>query len=291
MDETWDGSPEVDVPFPCRSFYRAYVNSKKEENKPEDDAVLSHTGSETNNEDGKGIARRMTRKEARQLDREIPWRDILEMNDKTRAEYIKAIQKEEASWFAWNGVTPVDDAAAEAIFRDPARRKRILKSRCAYRDKSKGAGALQAKARVVAVGCSDPDLFQLNRDSPTPTRLSEYLILNIYCSGRNGMVGSTRCRFKLWSGDVRTAFLQGEQDSNESEEDLYMAPPRDLIEEAGAYPHRLYKITGNVYGLANSPRLWARVIIRRMTRAHFRQAPIEHIFDLLDVIQVLVVAH
>ncbi|CAJ1336413.1 unnamed protein product, partial [Effrenium voratum] len=109
MDETWDGSPEVDVSFPCRSFYRAYVSSKKEENKPEDDAVLSHTGSETNNEDGKGIARRMTRKEARQLDLEIPWRDILEMNDKTRAEYIKAIQKEEASWFAWNGVTPVDE--------------------------------------------------------------------------------------------------------------------------------------------------------------------------------------
>lgn len=57
---------------------------------------------------------------------------------------------------------------------------------------------------------------------------------------------------------------------------MEMAPPRDdLIQRAGAYPHRLCQKTGNVYGLSNSPRLWTRMIIKRMLNKGFKQ----HGFD------------
>ena len=61
-----------------------------------------------------------------------------------------------------------------------------MKSRAAYRDKNRGQPPLRPKTRVVVIGCADPDLRQLSRDSPAPTRLSEMIILCIATSGANG---------------------------------------------------------------------------------------------------------
>ena len=70
----------------------------------------------------------------------------------------------------------------------PIRRKRVLRSRACYRNKSRIPGVLTAKARVVALAHLRRDLHRISRDSPTPTRTSEYLLLCIYTAGANKLM-------------------------------------------------------------------------------------------------------
>ena len=151
-----------------------------------------------------------------------------------------------------------------------------MKSRGAYKDKSRGTGPLQAKTRVVIIGCQDPDLRQLTRDSPTPTRLSEYLILSIAASGANILFTVDGKKWYLWLSDASQAFLQGSQDPSERNGPLYMEPPKDPIRhEAGAFPAALYEVTGNCYGLANAPRVWYNKVRTKLLAANF----VQHSFD------------
>ena len=94
------------------------------------------------------------------------------------------------------------------------RQKEDLKFRAAFRDKAKNVGPLWAKARVVALGCNDPDLYSLCRESATPTRQAEMLVYAIFISGRNGRMNRDGTKWHLWTGDVRT-FLQGVPESRE----------------------------------------------------------------------------
>ena len=146
------------------------------------------------------------------------------------------------------------------FFQDPRLRKRMLKSRAAYKDKSRGIGglnAIMAKCRVVLIGCNDPDLRQLSRDSPTPRRLAEYIVLSTAAAGANRLFNNDGRKLFLWLSDAAQAFLQGRQDSTERSGPIYMAPQNDpLIVEAGACPARLYEVTGSCYVLANAPRVW-----------------------------------
>ena len=117
-----------------------------------------------------------------------------------------------------------------------------MKSRAAYRDKARGTGQLRPKTRVVIIGCMDPDLKALTRDSPTPlptpTRLSEMLILAIATAGANRAFNFDGEVWKLWLSDAEKAFLQGKQDLTErGGQPWFMEPPRDpILRDAGAYP-------------------------------------------------------
>ena len=55
----------------------------------------------------------------------------------------------------FNSVIPLTTQEASQVFKDPILKKRILRSRAAYRDKAKGQGPLKAKTRVVALGHLD----------------------------------------------------------------------------------------------------------------------------------------
>ena len=63
----------------------------------------------------------------------------------------------------------------------------------------------------------------------------------------------------LWSGDCKSAFLQGAEDT-ERPESIYMKPPVDPISRQGVAewnePNLLYKLTAPVYGQSNAPRRW-----------------------------------
>ena len=123
--------------------------------------------------------------------------------------FKEAARSEEASWKLWQSVIPLDDKQAKEILQDPIQKKRVLRSRSAFRDKSKGIPPLKAKCRVVALGHLDPDLFSLSRECATPSRQAEYLLLCIFVSGRNQLAFDQSSTWSLWSGDVKTAFLQG----------------------------------------------------------------------------------
>ena len=154
-------------------------------------AQQSESDAEPSTDDDKEQAvasRLMTRKEAKALDREIPWRNILKLPADEIAQYVASAQKEEAGWNTWGSIETVSKERAAEIMSNPVLRKRVLRSRACYRNKSRVPGKLQAKTRVVALGHLDPDLASISRDSPTPSRTSEYALLAIFAAGCNGLV-------------------------------------------------------------------------------------------------------
>ena len=128
------------------------------------------------------------------------------------------------------------------------KRHRIMKARAAYRDKNRGVPPLRPKCRVVIIGCGDPDLKQLSRDSPTPSRISELLIVCIASAGAKSLVQQRWLPLEDgFSLMLRKLFLQGEQDASERSGPIYMESPRDaILTAANAYPSPLYQITGKL---------------------------------------------
>ncbi|CAL1153227.1 unnamed protein product [Cladocopium goreaui] len=214
--------------------------------------------------------RSMTRQEQKQLDREIPWRDIMELPKMDFDAFVGSAQKEFQGWMKWSGVVPLTSREAKRVESNPKLLKRILKSRAAYRDKARGTGALKAKTRVVIIGCGDPDLRQLSRDSPTPSRLSEFVVLAVASSGANKLFNGDNRIWHLWLSDAAQAFLQGRQDESERSGPIFMRPPRDPIQEAaGAFPAELYQVVGNCYGLSNAPRVWFNRVTEELVEHDF----------------------
>ena len=102
----------------------------------------------------------------------------------------------------------------------------------------------KAKARLVAKGFTDPDLLTIRAEAPTLSKVGRHLLLQLICSNK----------FKAESGDVSTAFLQG--DKGEQDRDVYLEPTADLRTRLGIDRNSILKLTGSVYGLRNAPRAW-----------------------------------
>ncbi len=108
---------------------------------------------------------KMTRQERKALDREIPWRQIMKMDQTTIDAYVEANIKEYQSWMSWGSIKPLEKQQVVNIKNDPSLRRRIIPARNAYRDKNRGADVLKAKCRTVVLGCCDPDIGHLDRES------------------------------------------------------------------------------------------------------------------------------
>ena len=121
--------------------------------------------------------------------------------------YIASAVKEWNGWQKWGSIEAIEPELAAQIMANPATRRRILKARACYRNKSKDPTQLVAKTRVVALGHLDPDLASVSRDAPTPSHTSEYILLAIYIAGRNQLMENDPTPWSLWCGDVSTAFL------------------------------------------------------------------------------------
>ncbi|CAK9105688.1 unnamed protein product, partial [Durusdinium trenchii] len=268
----FDGSPDTIGFQRCQVYMNFYLKSaQRQQEVTEGDPEVSDVDSSDQDLDVSN-QKVKTRQEQKQFEKEIPWRDIMKMDRMTIDKYILAIQKEFDGWQRWSGVQPIPEAEAERIFKDRVLRRRALKSRMAYRDKNRGVGTLAAKARCVLIGCADPDLTSLSRDSPTPSRTSEFLLLAILASGANGRFNNTPDRWHCWISDAKNAFLQGKQNTEERNgQPLYMQPPEDpLVKESGCFAAHLYLVTGNCYGLSNAPRIWYKHVCTVLSQNKFR---------------------
>lgn len=218
----------------------------------------------------------MSRKERKQLDRELPWREIMKMHPSHIDKFLQAIGKEESSWMEWQSIRPLTDEEFSRVKADPKLRKRLLRSRAVYRDKNRNVGEVKAKCRVVALGHNDPDLFSISRDAPTPGRLSEHVIMLFLVAGMNQEVQCTGLSWVGWLADASTAFLQGSQPDDERSLPLYLLPPDDgLIRKTNCWKAKAYQVTGNIYGLPNAPRLWAQEVVGRLEKCGYER----HSFD------------
>eukprot|EP00439_Symbiodinium_sp_Y106_P045572 s1978_g5.t2 len=275
-----DTTENNQVPFQRNYYYGCYLASSTRKDELAKAGVLEEPQREDETTDDESLTasndRTRSRQEAKQLDREIPWRQLTELPRPQYEEYLQATRVENDNWMSWGGIQPISHREAKRITGDLSTARRILRARAAYRDKSKGVGQLRPKCRVVIIGCQDPDIFNITRDSPTPTRLSETLLMTIAAAGANRSVCGSNKQWHLWVSDAKSAFLQGDQDASERNGPLYMRPPRDpLITETNSFPAELYMVTGNCYGLPNAPRVWYLRVHRAMTEQGFQR----HTFD------------
>ncbi|CAK0822312.1 unnamed protein product [Prorocentrum cordatum] len=154
----------------------------------------------------------LSRREQRQLDREIPWREIAEYPEDQFMEYVKS------------------QGLAQGVPE---------------------LGHLEAKARPVLLGFSDPDLEKLPRNAPVLTDAGKKLICQIAVSND----------WRVGTGDAESAFLQGGAQS-EREEAIYMIPPKDpIVQAAGVFTAPLYEVVGNLYGQSTAPYLWYKHVV------------------------------
>ena len=271
-----DGSDHISMPYSCHTALQAYrkapgYNGTGESSDSEasaDDMTTGHRGNSSL--PTTAAARSLTRQEQKALDKEVPWQAILQMDQDSITKYVESAKAEEASWQQFDSVIPLTAQEANKVHQDPILRRRILKARAAYRDKAKGQGPLKAKTRVVALGHLDPDLQEICRESATPTRQSEYALLAFFISGFNHMLLDGKDRWLLWCGDIKTAFLQGTPDPRKLP--LFLLPPQDGVTKlAGTFKAPLYKIVGNIYGLASAPRTWSLHVVKTLVQAGFRQ--------------------
>ena len=261
IEPGWDGSHEIPLP-PSNVFYQIYASQLA---KSVGDLTSRPSDSETDDPEHEMGRPGPTRQEQKAAEKELHYRDIMAQTDDYIAEFVKATQKEAASFTEWKSLRPVPPEEAKRILADPVLRRRVVTSRACYRDKNKNVPPLKAKCRVVARGNQDPDLRSLTRQAATPSRTSEMLLLSIYISGANHRAFRSRDVWHLWLGDATTAFLQGSQDPSERDGKLYLRAPRDpIIEKAKVFTSDLYEVTGNVYGLSNAPSTWASEVTKRL---------------------------
>ena len=269
----WDGSPDNPLPATSKTFITAYVNELAEQ-EGDFDTTISETDEEFDDM-SKGMPRK-TRKEQKAQEKEISWREVMQQSEQYIQAFVEATVKEANSFTTWKSLKPISDEEAVHILADPALKRRIITSRACYRDKNKNVPPLKAKTRIVCRGNQDPDLVNLTRQAPTPTRTSEMLVYIIFVSGANGKAFGSEGQWYLWCGDASTAFLQGTPDWSERSGKLYLKAPRDpIIIRAKVFPHQLYEITGNIYGLSNAPFTWAVEVSKRLHNLGF----ICHSFD------------
>ena len=276
-----DETVDMPLPFHNETYYKAYLASKQRVKDLKKDGINEDPTREdasSSEDESKTVSnnRTHTRQELKQLDRELPWKELTSQPRAQYEKYLESVRTEEDNWMRWGGIAPLSRREADKILNDPKLSKRVLKSRAAYRDKNKGLGEVKAKCRAVLIGCNDPDIFRVTRDSPTPSRLSEAIVLSVATAGMNREVNGDGGLWRLWLSDAKSAFLQGEQNREERGGPIFMKPPRDpLINEVGAFSAPLYEVLGNAYGLPDAPRVWNKRVLARATGKGFKQ----HAFD------------
>lgn len=273
FDPGWDGSPDNPLPSSSKTYLTAYVNELAE-GQGDFDTTISESEEEFDDMT-KGMPKQ-TRKEQKAQEKELNWREIMQQPDDYIQAFVDATIKEAGSFTTWKSLRPIPDDEAAKILRDPKLRKRVVTSRGCYRDKNKNVPPLRAKTRIVCRGNQDPDLVNLTRQAPTPSRNAEMLVYIVFVSGANGKAFQSSAVWYLWAGDASTAFLQGSPDWSERDGKLFLKPPRDpIIERAKVFQSQLYEITGNIYGLGNAPYTWSVEVAKRLRELGF----VCHSFD------------
>ena len=112
------------------------------------------------------------------------------LTESDRKLFRKAKELELQSW--------LDHRVFDLVKKKLVDQERVMRARWVLTWKSTG----KAKARLCVLGFQDPDLTEVPRDSPTLSAASEALIMQWVASHK----------YRLISGDIKTAFLSGDED-------------------------------------------------------------------------------
>ena len=152
------------------------------------------------------------------------------------------------------------------IFRNQIPEDQILRCRWLLTWKnveqpSPGDPDKKAKARLIVLGYLDPQLEEIPRDSPTMSKTSRMLILQMISSEG----------WDLMSFDVKAAFLQGTQ----SGRTLGVEPVPELVEAMKLKPGEICQLVKGAYGLVDAPYLWYKTLQKELVDLGFRTTPFD----------------
>ena len=116
-----------------------------------------------------------------------------------------------------------------------------MKSRWVLTWKSDGS----AKARMVLIGFTDPDLTDLRTDSPTVSRRARMMFLQL-CANR---------RWKVKKGDVVGAFLQNDTETEKARQ-IYTDAVPEIKAAMNMKEDEVCQLLKAGYGLTSAPRRW-----------------------------------
>ena len=178
-----------------------------------------------------------------------------------RQQFYAAKVKELRSFFE-NGVwefSTVDDA-------DPTR---VLTSRILLKWAKNPDGSPRAKARLIVRGYNDKDALagNLETSSPTTTRLGRAILLST----------SANKKWRGWTADVSTAFLQGLP----QERRLWVKLPPDALQIIGGDERTRMYLIKPVYGQLDAPRRWWLEAVRRLKSLGWIQHELDPCFFML----------
>ena len=125
----------------------------------------------------------------------------------------------------------------------------------------------KAKARLVVRGYQDPELDQVNTESPTLSRDARMLLLQVVSS--SGWV--------VQNFDITTAFLRGKSDGRQ----LAMEPVPELKELLQMDESEVLRLDGNAYGRVDAPLLFYKEFRRQLEKVGFETHPLDNCLFLL----------
>ena len=183
---------------------------------------------------------------------------LRDLDPKEMEMFKKAKQGEINNWLSTGTV--------KRIFRNQIPEDQILRCRWLLTWKNveqpePGEADQKAKARLIVLGYMDPQLKEIPRDSPTMSKTSRMLVLQMISSEG----------WDLMSFDVKAAFLQGTQ----SNRTLGLEPVPELRETMKLKPGEVCQLVKGAYGLVDAPYLWYKTLQAELTRLGFRTTPFD----------------
>ena len=165
---------------------------------------------------------------------EVSW---AKLNPEQRAAMKEAKQMEVDQWVVRKVIER---------FRGSIPPNRLMKSRwvLTFKAVENDENVVKAKARIVLLGFTDPDLGELETCAPTLTRRSRQLLLGL----------SMHRRWHQVKADAKSAFLQGGPTQNKR--DIFIVPVPELAQELGIPPGESAKLLRAAYGLVSAPKEW-----------------------------------
>ena len=183
---------------------------------------------------------------------------LRELNSAELDQFKKAKNSEINNWLSTGTV--------KRIFRNQIPEEQILRCRWLLTWKNveqpaPGENDKKAKARLIVLGYLDPQLEEIPRDSPTLSKTSRMLILQMISSEG----------WDLMSFDVKAAFLQGTQ----SGRTLGVEPVPELIEAMKLKTNEICQLVKGAYGLVDAPYLWYKTLQAELVSLGFRTTPFD----------------
>ena len=179
---------------------------------------------------------------------EVSWHKL---NPEQRRAMAEAKQVEIKEWVT----SKVCKAALGDV--DPAR---VMKMRWVLVFKgTDDPNTVKAKARLVVLGFSDPDVGLLNTKSPTMSRRSRQLLLQF----------STLKGLPLLKADAKAAFLQGL--ATQGKRSIFGRPVEELRVAMGLEPGQMIQFMKAAYGLTIAPREFYLMVDQTLESLGFRR--------------------